>query len=47
MVGALVWLAGSNLFELEAPYLAGILAATISYVSIAQFEARAPARDTA
>lgn len=47
MVGALVWLAGSNLFELEAPYLAGILAATISYVSIAQFEARAPTRDTA
>jgi SSS family transporter len=45
MSGALAWLAGSSLLDLEAPYLAGILAATITYVAVAQFEARAPIRE--
>ena len=39
--GALVWLGGSALLDLEAPYLAGLAAATIAYVAVAQFEPRA------
>ena len=45
--GALVWLAGSSLLNLEAPYLAGILAATIAYVAVAQVETRLPIREVA
>ena len=45
--GALVWLAGSSLLNLEAPYLAGILAATIAYVVVAQVETRLPIREVA
>jgi SSS family transporter len=42
--GALVWLAGSMLFEIETPYLAGLGAAFIAYVVVAQVEARLPAQ---
>jgi SSS family transporter len=47
MSGALVWLAGSSLLDLEAPYLAGIAAATVAYVAVAQFEMRSPMREPA
>lgn len=36
--GALVWLVGSAVFDLEAPYLAGLAAATVAYVAVAQVE---------
>jgi Na+/proline symporter len=45
--GALVWLTGSSLLDLEAPYIAGLAAAVAAYVAVAQFEARAPIRNTA
>jgi Na+/proline symporter len=45
--GALVWLAGSSLFDIEAPYLAGIAAATAAYVAVAQFETRSPMSEAA
>jgi SSS family transporter len=45
--GALVWLMGSSLLGIEAPYLAGLAAAAIAYVAVAQFEARSPIRETA
>ena len=45
--GALVWLVGSSLLDLEAPYLAGIAAAAVAYIAVAQFEARSPIRETA
>lgn len=44
--GALVWLIGSSVFEIEAPYLAGLAAATVAYVAVALFEARSPVRST-
>jgi SSS family transporter len=40
--GAVVWLVGSSVFELEAPYLAGLAAAVAAYVAVAQFEKRSP-----
>ncbi len=43
--GALVWLAGSSVLEIEAPYIGGLIAATVAYVAIASFEARSPVRD--
>jgi Na+/proline symporter len=47
MSGALVWLAGSSLLDLEAPYVAGLAAASVAYVAVAQFEARSPVSETA
>ncbi|MFN3743677.1 MAG: sodium:solute symporter family protein [Hyphomicrobiaceae bacterium] len=41
--GALVWLAGAHLFEIQAPYVAGLAAAAIAYIAVAQFEPRSPA----
>ena len=41
--GALVWFVGSHVFEIEAPYVAGLAAATIAYVVVAQFEPRSSA----
>jgi Na+/proline symporter len=40
--GALVWLVGAHVFEVEAPYVAGLASAAIAYVAIAQVEPRAP-----
>ena len=45
--GALVWLVGSSLLDLEAPYLAGIAAAVVAYVAVSQFEAKSPVSGTA
>ena len=45
--GAIVWLIGAHLLDVEAPYIAGLVAATVAYVTIAQFEARALLRDPA
>jgi Na+/proline symporter len=47
MGGALVWLAGSSLLDIEAPYLAGIAAAVVAYVAVSRFEAAVPIRETA
>ncbi|MBN9277607.1 MAG: hypothetical protein J0I57_08230 [Hyphomicrobium sp.] len=41
--GALVWLIGSHVFELQAPYVAGLASAVLAYVVVAQFEPRSPA----
>ncbi len=43
--GALVWLVGSHVFEIEAPYVAGLASAVVAYLVVAQFEprSRAPA----
>ncbi len=41
--GALVWFTGAHVFEVETPYIAGLAAAAIAYVVVAQFEPRAPA----
>jgi Na+/proline symporter len=41
--GALVWLAGAHVFGIEAPYVAGLAAAAIAYVVVAQLEPRSPA----
>jgi hypothetical protein len=43
--GALVWFVGAHLFEIEAPYVAGLAAAVIAYVAIAQVEPRAEIPD--
>ena len=45
MSGALVWLVGSSVLGLEAPYLAGLAAAVVAYVAVAQFEAQSPIRE--
>ena len=45
--GALVWLVGSSVVELEAPYLAGLAAAVAAYVAVAQFEPRSSVREVA
>lgn len=45
--GALVWLVGSSVVELEAPYLAGIAAAVVAYIAVAQFEPRSPVQEAA
>jgi len=47
MGGALVWLVGSSLLDLEAPYLAGIAAAVVAYIAVSRFEAPVPIRETA
>jgi Na+/proline symporter len=41
--GALVWLVGSHVFDIEAPYVAGLASAAIAYVVVAQFEPRSEA----
>ncbi len=41
--GASVWLVGEHVLGVEAPYVAGLVAATTAYVLIAQFEPRSPA----
>jgi Na+/proline symporter len=43
--GALVWLVGAHVVEVEAPYVAGLAAAVIAYVAIAQVEPRARETD--
>jgi Na+/proline symporter len=43
--GALVWLVGAHVYEVEAPYVAGLAAAVIAYVAIAQVEPRARETD--
>lgn len=41
--GALVWLVGAHVFEMDTPYIAGLAAAMIAYLAVAQFEPRSPA----
>jgi hypothetical protein len=36
----LVWAGGKYAFDLTAPYLLGLLAATVAYVGVALFEPR-------
>jgi SSS family solute:Na+ symporter len=45
--GALIWMVGSTVFEIEAPYIAGLAAATVAYTAVALFEARSPLRNAA
>ena len=42
--GALVWMIGASVFEIEAPYIAGLAAATVAYTTVALFETPAPVR---
>ncbi len=41
--GALVWLVGSHVFDIEAPYVAGLASAALAYIVVAQFEPRSEA----
>ncbi len=41
--GAIVWFVGAHVVGIDVPYITGLAAATIAYVVVAQFEARAPA----
>jgi Na+/proline symporter len=41
--GALVWLVGSHVFDIEAPYVAGLASAALAYILVAQFEPRSEA----